>query len=119
MELANNSTDQILWAGTNQLLGHDYIILGQNIKHIQSFQFPLLTGEVSLDNTGTFLIQHLHLISEDLIRIDKSISTHIDFTQDDINNAPDDDDEVKDVPGVSKVALHKEVKRCCNSWILE
>lgn len=31
--------------------------------------------------------------------------THIDFTQDDINNAPDDDNEVKDVPGVSKVTL--------------
>lgn len=35
--------------------------------------------------------------------------THIDFTQDDINNTADDDNEIKDIPGVSKVALYKEV----------
>lgn len=49
----------------------------------------------------------LHLISADFIMINKRIWTHVHFTQDDVNNAPDDDNEVKDVPGVSKVALHK------------
>ena len=47
------------------------------------------------------------------------ICTHIDFTQDDINNAADDDNEVKDVPGVSKVALHREIKRYCSKTTLD
>ena len=38
------------------------------------------------------------------------ICTHIDFTQDDINNATNDNDEVKHVPGVSKVALCRSIK---------
>lgn len=36
--------------------------------------------------------------------------TYIDFTQDDVNNATDDYDEVKDVPGISEVALHAEMQ---------
>ena len=32
-------------------------------------------------------------------------NTHIDFTQDDVNDAADEDDKVKDVPRVSKVTL--------------
>ncbi len=45
--------------------------------------------------------------------------THVDFTQDDINDATDDDNEVKDVPGVSKVALRREVKHCHDSRTLD
>lgn len=33
---------------------------------------------------------------------------YIDFTEDDVDHAADDDDEVKDVPGVPEVALHTE-----------
>lgn len=42
-------------------------------------------------------------------------TTHINFTQDDIHHAADDDDEVKDVPGVSKVALQEEARALVNS----
>lgn len=38
------------------------------------------------------------------------VCTHIDFAQDDINNATNNNNEVKDVPGVSKVTLHREAK---------
>lgn len=73
---------------------------------------------------GTFIYSTCNdnLISVELIRVDKKkcfiICTHIDFTQDDINNATNDDNEVKDVPGVSKVALHREVKHCGDSRTL-
>lgn len=40
------------------------------------------------------------------------ICTHIDFTQDDVNDATDDDNEVKHVPRVPEVALHREGKHC-------
>lgn len=36
--------------------------------------------------------------------------THIDFTQDNVHDAADNDNEVKDIPGVSKVALHRQRK---------
>lgn len=49
-------------------------------------------------------------MSGNLTGITKRAFTHVDFTQDDINNAANDDNEVKDIPGVSKVALHIEAK---------
>lgn len=55
---------------------------------------------------GCFHTQHLRLISG-------SKQTHINFAQDDIHHAADDDDEVKDVPGVSKVTLQEEVRTHC------
>lgn len=47
------------------------------------------------------------------------ICTHIDFTQDDINNATDDNDEVKHIPGVSKVALCRSIKNWWDSRTLD
>lgn len=35
---------------------------------------------------------------------------YVDFTEDDINNATDDNNEVKHVPWVSKVALHNKTE---------
>ena len=47
------------------------------------------------------------------------ICTHIDFTQDDINDATNDDNEVKHVPRVPEVALHGEGKHCCDRRTLD
>lgn len=35
-------------------------------------------------------------------------STYINFTQHHVHNAPNDDDKVKDVPGISKVTLQSK-----------
>lgn len=43
--------------------------------------------------------------------INAVICTHIDFAQDDINNAANDNNEIKDIPGVSKVALYREINQ--------
>lgn len=40
--------------------------------------------------------------------------THVNFDHDDIHHAADDDDEVKDIPGVSKVALREEARTLVN-----
>lgn len=42
--------------------------------------------------------------------------THINFTQDDVNNATDDYYEIKDVPGISKVALQRETNNTDQYW---
>lgn len=34
--------------------------------------------------------------------------TYIDLAQDDVNDAPDDNEEIKDVPGVTEIALRLE-----------
>ena len=33
--------------------------------------------------------------------------THISLTENDINYAPNDDEEVKNIPGITKVTLHE------------
>lgn len=38
------------------------------------------------------------------------ICTHINFTQNDVNNATNNNNEVKHIPRVSKVTLHRQVK---------
>lgn len=38
-------------------------------------------------------------------------STHIDFTQHDIHDTSNDDDEVEDVPGVSEITLRRSNKQ--------
>lgn len=42
--------------------------------------------------------------------------THINFTQDDVNNATDDYYEIKDVPGISKIALQRETNHTDQYW---
>ena len=40
--------------------------------------------------------------------IARAVCTYIHFTQDHINNTTNDNEEVKDIPGVSKVTLRED-----------
>lgn len=46
-----------------------------------------------------------------LVCIVRAVSTYINFTQDHINNTANNDEEVKYIPGVSKVTLSVERKK--------
>lgn len=46
-----------------------------------------------------------------LVCIVRAVSTYINFTQDHINNTANNDEEVKYIPGVSKVTLSAERKK--------
>lgn len=82
--------------GTSYKRSHQvHAPLGENIlKH-------LLLQDVLLLNTAS-IYYHLHRCTNMAAVV---LCTHIDLTQDDIDNTADDDEEVKHVPRVSKVAL--------------
>lgn len=69
--------------------GHSYILWSQSSDQIQ------ITHQVHQSSTSDIGIKK---------------TTHINFAQNDIHHAADDDDEVKDVPGVSEVALQQETR---------
>lgn len=35
------------------------------------------------------------------------LRTYVDLTENDVNNAADYDEEIKDIPGITKVPLHR------------
>lgn len=43
--------------------------------------------------------------------VEPPADTHINFTEDDVNDAADDNQEVKHIPGVSKIALEGKSPR--------